>query len=353
MTLFRMADANFNRASEGIRVLEDYCRFQLEDSIKARELKFIRHKIREYSALWVSELIYHRSAQMDPGLEISQNWEADSYDDPRFFLQANFRRAQESLRVLSELMRLNQSVPAARELENLRFALYELEEQLIQTKARDVKYEWGLYGITAEKFSRGRSNLEVVKEMIHSGIKIIQYREKEKSFKEQLSESGELARLCREKNCIFLINDHVDLAMLVNAHGVHLGQDDMPVKEARKILGPDKIIGLSTHSPEQARAALSMDVDYIGVGPIYGTGLKEKGNQAVGLEYLEYVDRFIPISYVAIGGITEENISEIALRGAKNICLVRDIVGSPSISNKIMKLRAILSEKKLKKEMLL
>jgi thiamine-phosphate pyrophosphorylase len=130
------------------------------------------------------------------------------------------------------------------------------------------------------------------------------------------------------------------LALLVGADGVHVGQDDLPVEAVRRLAGPDMIIGLSTHSPEQAQAALKMEVDYIGVGPIFLTNTKKDVCAPVGLEYLEYVVQNIPLPFVAIGGIKEHNILEVRKRGAACICLVTEIVGAIDIKAKVCQVEA-------------
>ena len=200
----------------------------------------------------------------------------------------------------------------------------------------------GLYGITAENFSMGRSNYEVVIEMIKSGIKIIQYREKYKSLREKLEEAKILCELCKKNNVLFIVNDHVDIALMVDADGVHVGQEDMPVNEIRKIIGENKIIGLSTHSVEDVHKAVLQDVDYIGVGPIFPTTTKDRA--AVGIEYMEYVERNIDLPYIAIGGIKESNLSQIVEKGAKRIALVSEIVGADDIIEKVNSLNKIIQE---------
>ncbi len=202
----------------------------------------------------------------------------------------------------------------------------------------------GIYGITAEAFSLGRSNLEVAEAMIAGGIKIIQYREKrhKKDYCEIYRECQEIRQLTRKHDVLFLVNDFVDIALLVDADGVHIGQEDLPVAAARKLLGNDKIIGLSTHSPQQANDAVTAGADYIGVGPIYPTQTKENVCDAVGLEYLDYVVKNIKIPFVAIGGIKEHNIAEVAAKGAKTICLVTEIVGAKDISTMVKELTEAL-----------
>ena len=203
----------------------------------------------------------------------------------------------------------------------------------------------GLYGITAERFSKNRSNIEVVKEMIKSGIKIIQYREKRhlKKYNEILDECRFIRELTKKSGVIFIINDFVDIALLVDADGVHVGQEDLPVAAVRELLGPDKIIGLSTHSPEEAKAAQEQGADYIGVGPIFATQTKEDVCAPVGLTYLEHVVSNSSLPFVAIGGIKLHNIGQVISKGATSICLVTEIVGADDIEKTVHELHETMS----------
>ena len=199
----------------------------------------------------------------------------------------------------------------------------------------------GIYGITGDNFAHGKSNLECVKAMIEGGIKIIQYRDKTKSIKEKVKEAREIRELCREHGVVFIVNDHVDIAILVDADGVHIGQDDMDPSDVRKLIGDNKIIGLSTHSEEQGmKAYLNPDVDYIGVGPIFPTTTKDTAPVCLG--YLEYAVKNLHLPFTAIGGIKEHNLHEIISRGAKNVCLVSDIVGADDIAEKVRQLQKLI-----------
>jgi thiamine-phosphate pyrophosphorylase len=204
----------------------------------------------------------------------------------------------------------------------------------------------GIYGITAEKFSAGRTNVEVVRSMIAGGIRIIQYREKRpaKSFSNILDECHQIRLLTREAGVLLIINDYVDIAQMVDADGVHVGQDDFPVAAVRRMIGPGKIIGLSTHSPDQAAAAVLSGADYIGVGPIFSTTTKDDVCAPVGVEYLDHIVHSCPLPFVAIGGIKENNLNQVIRHGAKTICLVSEIVGAPDIATKVRRLQATLSK---------
>ncbi|MCG9968130.1 thiamine phosphate synthase [Pelotomaculum terephthalicicum JT] len=204
-----------------------------------------------------------------------------------------------------------------------------------------------IYGITAEEYSLGRSNIQVAALMIESGIKVIQYREKEKTMRRKYADCLAIRRMTADAGVTFIVNDHVDLAMMVGADGVHLGQDDLPPDKVRELTGGRIIIGLSTHSPAQAEAAVNAGVDYIGVGPLYATKTKKDVCAPVGLSYLDYVVKNIKLPFVAIGGIKEHNAAEVSNRGAKCIALVTEIVGAENIYEKVSALRAVFKQKEV------
>ncbi|MDO8724419.1 MAG: thiamine phosphate synthase [Syntrophales bacterium] len=197
----------------------------------------------------------------------------------------------------------------------------------------------GLYCITGEEFSRGRTNIQVVREMIAADIKTIQYREKEKHDRDKYQECLEIRKMTEDAGVVFIVNDDVALALSVKADGVHIGQDDLPFHKVRELTGRDMIIGFSTHSPRQAREAVAMGADYIGVGPIFRTFTKKDVCEPVGLEYLDYAVGNCPIPFVAIGGIKEDNIAQVAGRGARIICAVTEILEADNIREKILSLR--------------
>lgn len=201
-----------------------------------------------------------------------------------------------------------------------------------------------LYGITAEEYSLGRSNITVVGEMLRAGIRVIQYREKVKEKRRKYEECLVIRELTGKAGATFIVNDDVDLAILVKADGVHIGQEDLPPDRVRELVGKEMLIGMSTHSPEQARDAVARGVDYIGVGPVFATQTKKNVCDPVGLEYVEFAARNIPIPFVAIGGIKENNIALVAAAGAGCIALVTEIVGAPDIGRKIMDIRRALRQ---------
>jgi len=195
-----------------------------------------------------------------------------------------------------------------------------------------------IYGITGEEHSLGRDNITVVKAMIDAGITLIQYREKEKTMLERYRQCETLRKLTRDAGVTFIVNDHVGLAIAMEADGIHVGQDDLPVSVVRQLVGESMIIGLSTHSPAQAAAA-DAGADYIGVGPIFTTQTKKNVCDAVGLSYLDHVVASQTKPFVAIGGIKEYNIAEVRAHGAETIALVTEIVGADNILKRVKAIR--------------
>lgn len=196
-----------------------------------------------------------------------------------------------------------------------------------------------LYALTGEDYSLGRSNIEVVQQLVAAGIKIIQYREKDKKKLYKYQECLKIRELTKAAGVTLIVNDDIDLALAIKADGVHVGQQDLPVEQVRQLVGPDMYIGLSTHSPEQAQEAVKRGVDYIGVGPIYTTNTKKDVCPAVGLEYLDYVVQNINLPFVAIGGIKEHNIREVKQHGARCIAMITELVGAPDIEAKVKSIR--------------
>lgn len=208
-----------------------------------------------------------------------------------------------------------------------------------------LKLPPGIYALTSEIHSLGRSNVEVAREILASGVKVLQYREKHKKPREMYLECLALRKMTRDAGVLFIINDYLDMALAVDADGVHIGQDDLPLNVARELLGPSRIIGVSTHSPAQAQKAVAGGADYIGVGPIFATQTKEDVCEPVGLEYLRYAVTHLDIPCVAIGGIKEHNLPEVLDAGATMLALVTEIVGSEDIRAKINRLQSIINNR--------
>ena len=191
----------------------------------------------------------------------------------------------------------------------------------------------------------GRSNITVARDIFSSGVKILQYREKEKSKKDKFAECLKIRRMAYRAKATFIINDDIDIALAVKADGVHLGQNDMPAAAARKLAGEAMVIGVSTHSSQQAKQAVKDGADYIGVGPIYPTRTKRDVCPAVGLGYLDYVRKNINLPFVAIGGIKKHNLGQVLDHGAATIAMVTEIVSAANIRLRIKEILSLISNR--------
>jgi thiamine-phosphate pyrophosphorylase len=189
-------------------------------------------------------------------------------------------------------------------------------------------FENKLYVITESTISKGRSNEEIVKEAIKGGAEIIQLREKEWGKDKVKKEAVKLLKICKDNNVLFIVNDDIDIALEIGADGVHLGQSDMSIEEARKICGKRLIIGLSTHSVEQAIDADQEDVDYITVGPIYKTRAKDF---TVGVEIIKPVLDNVYKPVIMIGGINKNNIDEVLGQQARSIAVISAVVSADDV----------------------
>ena len=199
-----------------------------------------------------------------------------------------------------------------------------------------------IYALTDSRQSLGRPTLEVVGRMLAAGIKLLQYREKDQPAGARLAECQAIREMTRRAGCAFIVNDHVDLALLCEADGVHVGQEDLPLAAVRRLVGRGRIIGVSTHRRIEAEAAIAGGADYIGVGPLFATATK-KTTRPVGLAYLEEIVSFCPIPFTAIGGVNELTLPEVLRRGARCCAIVSDITLAEDIPAKIARLRAIFA----------
>ena len=183
----------------------------------------------------------------------------------------------------------------------------------------------GLYLVTDRNALKGKDLFKILPESLKAGLDMVQFRDKEASDTDFLETAAKIKDLLREKQALFIINDRIDIAMALDADGVHLGREDVPVEVARRILGRRKIIGFSAHSLEEALAAAEKNVDYIAIGVIFSTPVKPDYG-TLELEALKQVVRQIKIPLVAIGGINESNIGDVAAAGVKRIAVVRAIL---------------------------
>jgi thiamine-phosphate pyrophosphorylase len=197
------------------------------------------------------------------------------------------------------------------------------------------------YFITDAKLSK-KGILSDIENAVHGGCRIVQYREKDKNTEEMIEEAREIKELCGN-NVIFLVNDCLDVALAVDADGVHLGQDDLDVAAARRVLGK-KILGVSVHNLEEARKAVEDGADYLGVGPIFPTSTKPDAGRPLGTELIEQIKEEFSLPIVAIGGITKENTPRVIRAGADSVAAISAVICSDDVEREVRDFIRIIEE---------
>lgn len=196
---------------------------------------------------------------------------------------------------------------------------------------KSVLKEKGIYLILDRKLAGNRSYEEIIEKTCPFGVKIVQLREKNISTKDFVKLAERIKKVCKKNGILFIINDRVDVAFASNADGVHLGQDDLPVKYARKILGKNKVIGMSAGNEEELEYALKQDIDYISPGPVFSTTTKSDAGQSVGIEFVKKVLKKTELPVIPIGGITEKNAKEISSLGINKVAVISAILKAEDI----------------------
>ena len=320
----RILDANFNRTRESLRVMEDYGRFVLNDGQLSGTIKQARHELREImSELGGTQLLSGRNTPGDVGTQISTDSEMKR-TDATAVVAAACKRVVESLRVMEEFAKTSQT-EAAKRLEQLRYKCYEWEVQLLARGQNKKKLnQMRLYVLISSKLCK-KDPLEVAKDVLDGGADVLQLREKEMDSGAYAELATKMAELCRGKNKLFIVNDRPDIAVAAKADGVHLGQEDLSVAQARRVLSSEMIVGVSTHNIEQAKQAAKDGADYIGVGPIFATGTKPSA-EPVGVEYVKQAANEIELPQAAIGGINLDNLDKVLAAGAKCVAVCSAII---------------------------
>jgi thiamine-phosphate pyrophosphorylase len=314
--LHRILDVNLDRAREGIRILEEWCRFALDSA----ELTELCKSLRQDIAQWHSpDLRAARDTPGDAGTGLTHPQEAQR-DTVQAVLQANLCRVEEALRVLEEYGKVYDPAMGAA-FKQMRYRVYTLDSQLMLWQRQQALAEAVLYLVT----SPSPTLLATVEAALQGGLRLVQHRDKDANDDVRLQQALALRDLCRRYGALFIVNDRVDLALAVDADGVHLGQQDIPIALARQLLGPQKIIGRSTHCPDDLHRAIAEGADYIGVGPVYETPTKA-GRAAAGLDYVRYAAAKATVPWFAIGGIDAENLAEVQAAQARRVAVVRAIM---------------------------
>ena len=328
--ILRIIDANCNRISEGLRLLEDIARFVLNDVELSQQLKSIRHAIIASLNKFGPDLLSARNAEGDvgAGIELSQR------QDLLSLIMANAKRAEEGLRVIGELAKLPEISPtlSSNNFEKARFQLYTLERELASKVLRRQKIARlkGLYVIIDTQALDFKGEVDATSKAIRGGTRIIQLRDKHYDNGKLLALAQKMKALCRKDNALFIINDHLDIALAADADGLHIGQEDLPLPIVRKELPIDKIIGCSICTVAQALKAQAGGADYIAAGSIFPT-LTKNGATVIGIEQLKQIKQVISIPLVAIGGVNRDNMAQVMAAGADAAAVISAVLKQKNI----------------------
>jgi len=372
--LIRILDAAANRAGEALRVVEDYVRFALNDRAITAVCKQLRHDLTAALApLSMPERLAARDTVHDVGTELSTPAEmtrADLAD----VAAANVRRLQESLRSLEEFGKVLDAALASR-CEQLRYRAYTLQQQLdaatsishpqISPRPTAGGEPTPQQPATSQRLTLlqrieaarlyvlldGRESeaafVALARSLIEAGVDVLQLRDKNLDDRTLLARARLLREATRDmatndRATLFIMNDRPDLALLADADGVHIGQEELTVAEARRILGPTPLIGVSTHTIEQARAAVTDGADYLGLGPTFPSTTKQF-ESFPGLEFLRAAAQEITLPAFAIGGITAENIVEVRATGIHRVAMSGGILNTSNPNETVTQVRSDLN----------
>lgn len=298
----QVIDANINRVAEGLRVIEDYCRFVKNDPALTQRLVMIRHGINQSELNAAANL-----AIRDTDLDVRAKETPRKRQALTDLLKANFKRVEEALRVLEEY--------TGNPLYNgFRYDMYALEKDILLPLLKP-QIRPGVYFIS--------DSVDQLCTAIDLGVSLVQLRDKYADKKSILDRAKRVVQKAKEAQIPFIINDFLDIALAVDADGLHTGQDDISIDELRKIFGAHKLLGRTTHTPEQGLEAEKQGADYVSVGPIWPTPSKP-GREGIGFEYLAQAQQSLSVPYVAIGGVNADNLSLVLESKPPLIGLIRD-----------------------------
>ena len=339
LRIAQIIDANLDRAREGLRVLEDWARFGLGEIQVVKKIKNFRQILGKHHLEFYKNA---RNFQKDKGIGISHPAQLKR-KEANDIVSSNSARVQEALRVIEEFARLSHkelSLSASK----IRYEIYTLETYLLSSNSyksrKKILLDNNLYFITIPR----KDLLKKIEFILEGGVKIIQYRAKSGNDLGNLKEAIKIKNLCKKNNALLIINDRIDIALACDADGVHLGQNDIDLKSARKVLGPSKIIGISANKAIDIKKALKNNCDYLGIGPIFKTSTK-KDKIPIGIEKTKKLMEGISIPCFVIGGINNENLSILKENNIKRIAMVSGLINSEN-----PKEEAIMIIKSLKNE---
>jgi len=336
----RILDAAANRCREGLRVVEDFVRFVLDDAHLSRLLKELRHELAATLDLLPQDrMLAARDTAGDVGTAI-QTAAEQHREQAIDVVRAGCKRIEESLRTLEEYAKTVNPDAAAR-FEQQRYRFYTLEQAVTQTfRSRDRLSDARLYLLVTDRLCP-RGCGPVIREALKGGVDVVQLREKEIPDRRLLDLAKSVREWTAEADALLIINDRPDIAAACDADGVHLGQDDILAGDARQIIGGEKLIGVSTHDIDQAREAVLAGADYLGVGPVFPSQTKSF-DDFPGLALVREVASEITRPWYPLGGIQESNIDQVVTAGALRAAVSAAITSADDPARAAARLRAAL-----------
>lgn len=345
--VYRILDANANRAGEGLRTLEEYARFILDDGWQSAEIKSLRHELTVAMGLLDREsLLLHRDTSADVGTEIGLDTEY-SRTDLAGVIAAAAARTQQSLRVLEEYTKTING-EAAKQIEQVRYRCYSVAAQLelsATKNSRQAKLADAQLYVLIDAGESDDAFCETVRILSAGGVDILQLRDREQSDRLLFDRALVGSRIAAQNDTLFIVNDRPDLAAAAATDGVHIGQDELPAAAARSIVGPNRLVGVSTHNINQVHQAITDGADYIGCGPVFA-GTTKTFDEYAGPEFLKQVhdepkQRSLPA--FAIGGITAGNVQQVTATGFHRIAVtgaIRDATDKAAAIESLKKMLA-------------
>lgn len=347
----RILDASLNRAAEGLRVVEDYVRFALDDAHLTRLVKELRHDFAAVAgAIPAADRHAARDTPHDVGTAVATLAESER-PDAWAVCAASFERVKQSLRSLEEFGKV--AKPQAAEFEGLRYRLYAIESAVGRTVDARERLDGLRLCVLVDSGESEKAFATMIEQLVAARVHAIQIREKRLSDRELVARARMLVAASRNgvvnpspspspqgrgmSATLVIINDRADVAAAVDADGVHLGQDDMTVKDARGIVGPRKLIGVSCHSIEQARDAVLAGANYLGVGPTFRSSTKQF-DAYPGVALLRQVAAEIRLPAFAIGGITAANLPKVRAAGMDRVAVSSAVANASSPGDAVAEL---------------
>ena len=336
----RVFDAAANRAREGLRAVEDYVRFVLDDRHLTKLCKQLRHDLATALArVPMGARLAARDTRADVGTSLATASEGHR-EDATAVLHANCIRAQEALRSLEEFGK-TLCGDAAAEFEQLRYRAYTLQRAIEITRLSADRLGGVRLYVLIDGGPSEEAFADMARVLVEAGVHAIQLRDKQLQDRQLLCRARRLRELTQGTNTLLFINDRPDLAALCHADGVHVGQEELSVKDARTIVGPDALVGVSTHTLDQARQAQLDGANYIGVGPVFASRTKQF-DDLPGPALLRSVAAEVRVPSFAIGGITPERIPEILATGVRRIAVSAAVTTAADPADTVARLLSAL-----------